>query len=73
MRVGVQRYQSYLLLLSVRFGAMTILFFLPTNRKFILELLTYRYIPNTQRSIEKLHLLNASFDKILLGYVTAVD
>jgi len=37
----------YLLLLSVRFGAMTTYFFLPTNRRLILELPMY-YIHGTQ-------------------------
>jgi len=40
MRVGGDN-KRYLLLLSVWFGAMTMHFFLPTNRRLILELPTY--------------------------------
>ena len=41
MRVAFNDNKRYLLLLSVRFGAMTTRLFLPNNRMLILELLTY--------------------------------
>jgi hypothetical protein len=47
MRVDIQQYKLYLLLLSVHFGAMTTHFFLPTNRRLILELPKYSLSENS--------------------------